>query len=979
MARNQPPKFIVLEAQTTVTLRLDWVAVPDGVVFSVGKGGAPATPLHWSTLNLELPSGARAHVGPLIRLLQSGGARAGDDDGSVWLAQEAVAALTGGELRGLGLPGLTELHLEVESQGIPTDPSYQVRYRFLEPESGRYVASTRRTGPILDAGGIESVLPIEMLRLIRAAETLSGGESRSREEQLEAIASFREALPSSVRQGPHFSSIRLVRAGRMSIRPFVNAKGEADFDPVLLRESRIPEPAAEDLPPQLLLPEAVHDSWTRLFRRRSKVHRVEPAGDGWIVVGSESFQKVLAAVRDQQKAPEPARREFLAAPHAKLKALLAGQVEEQAIDEFLADLEGFSDRVREVGLWRPKVLPYLKAQGRDWLPPEQVGLRVGDEELSLSAGEAGKLRRTIEKALSSGQDSVDVRGVKLPVSEETVAALRELESVSERSVRSIKESRARGATVLLILGNLDLLEFEDRQRPVPASLRDLESRVRTRMLPHQEAGVSWLSDCWEAGVSGALLADDMGLGKTLQVLAFLSWLRGEVKPQGRKPAPILVVAPTGLLSNWLAEHDTHLADEGLGRPLVAQGRDLQRLRVPASARKKELEAGLPSLKVEVLQSADWVLTTYETLRDYQHSFGRVRWLAVVLDEAQRAKNPEAQVTSAVKAMNASFWIAVTGTPVENRLSDLWCIVDAVRPGLLGSLRDFCSKYEEEGDGTRTELEALRQKLMEAPPAVLMRRYKADHLAGLPDLEVHRVHQPMPERQAREYSAVAEQARGSRDRGAILAALHQLRAVSLHPMGSIGADDDEFISSSARWRYAFTILEEIRRLRQKAVIFLDSLAHQSFLAEIAHRKFELNQAPVVISGEVAGESRKRLVDSFQQRAGFDVLIMSPRAGGVGLTVTAANHVIHLSRWWNPAVEDQCTDRVYRIGQTRPVHVYVPMAIHPTFGLSSFDVKLDKLLSEKRALSRALLAPPTISETELGRLFAETVGSGADRGS
>jgi SNF2 family DNA or RNA helicase len=295
------------------------------------------------------------------------------------------------------------------------------------------------------------------------------------------------------------------------------------------------------------------------------------------------------------------------------------------------------------------------------------------------------------------------------------------------------------------------------------------------------------------------------------------------------------------------------------------------------------------------------------------------------------------------------------------------------------LRDFCSKYEEGGSGTRTELEALRQKLMEAPPAVLMRRYKADHLAGLPDLEVHRVHQPMPERQAREYSAVAEQARGSRDRGAILAALHQLRAVSLHPMGSIGADDDHFISSSARWRYAFTILEEIRRLRQKAVIFLDSLAHQSFLAELVHRKFELNQAPVVISGEVAGESRKRLVDSFQQRAGFDVLIMSPRAGGVGLTVTAANHVIHLSRWWNPAVEDQCTDRVYRIGQTRPVHVYVPMAIHPAYGLSSFDVKLDELLSEKRALSRALLAPPTISEAELGRLFAETIGGGADTGS
>src|SRR5215470_14806463 len=157
--------------------------------------------------------------------------------------------------------------------------------------------------------------------------------------------------------------------------------------------------------------------------------------------------------------------------------------------------------------------------------------------------------------------------------------------------------------------------------------------------------------------------------------------------------------------------------------------------------------------------------------------------------------------------------------------------------------------------------------------------------------------------------------------------------------------------------SFLILDEIAARREKALIFLESLELQEHLALMIKNRYGLQRRPMQINGEVSGETRQRLVDEFQTQLGaFDVMILSPRAGGVGLTLTSANHVIHLSRWWNPAVEDQCTDRVYRIGQDRVVHVYYPMAVHPLYGEASFDELLNTLLTRKRELSRRMLVPP-----------------------
>jgi hypothetical protein len=210
---------------------------------------------------------------------------------------------------------------------------------------------------------------------------------------------------------------------------------------------------------------------------------------------------------------------------------------------------------------------------------------------------------------------------------------------------------------------------------------------------------------------------------------------------------------------------------------------------------------------------------------------------------------------------------------------------------------------------------------------------------------------------------------------MLETLHLLRGVSLHPIwppaGEI-KDQKSFIDQSARLTETFLILDEIAARKEKALIFLESLDLQEHLALMIKSRYALKRRPMQINGEVSGEKRQALVDLFQAQGGtFDAMILSPRAGGVGLTLTSANHVIHLSRWWNPAVEDQCTDRVYRIGQDRTVHVYYPMALHPLYGESSFDALLNALLIRKRDLSQRMLLPPVNAKQDQN-WFAENLG-------
>jgi SNF2 family DNA or RNA helicase len=587
------------------------------------------------------------------------------------------------------------------------------------------------------------------------------------------------------------------------------------------------------------------------------------------------------------------------------------------------------------------------------------------------------LRERIENAIGTNQKNVSVdldgRAIDVPASYETLAALEALRAARSSSGQAADSAPPPGKNTsptseketLVIKPNEHEIQVEGYFAKRSAPALGAPSGLASRLKHHQVEGLDWLQKAWTFGRPGVLLADDMGLGKTFQSLAFLAWLREGMVSGVVERAPILVVAPTGLLENWRAEHDRHLSAPGLGQCVQAYGRALANIR-------KVSQEGRPSIDVDALRQADWVLTTYETLRDYDRDFGQVRFSALLFDEAQKIKTPGVRITDAAKAMNAEFRLALTGTPVENRLADLWCITDAVHPACLGDLKTFSATYEKDPDLERLQLLKSFLDVWHGGRApLLLRRLKEDRLPDLPR-PVQRVSEAvMSGAQLAEYEAAIEDARQISKPGAVLEILQRMRAISLHPGGNPVMSDSDFIAASARMRIAFDALDSIASRRERVLVFLDDLDLQARMAGIIQRRYGMAAPPMIINGSVAGATRQARVDRFQVGPDeFDAMILSPRAGGVGLTLTHANHVIHLSRWWNPAVEDQCTGRVVRIGQTRNVEVHIPISLLPQ-GNASFDQNLHALLERKRRLMRDALLPPNATEADRNELFQATI--------
>jgi SNF2 family DNA or RNA helicase len=551
--------------------------------------------------------------------------------------------------------------------------------------------------------------------------------------------------------------------------------------------------------------------------------------------------------------------------------------------------------------------------------------------------------------------------VHVPASEATIASLAPL---LPRQRNPGDGADAAPAEVLIIKPNETGRDIEAlvHRRASPRSGATIS--LRTTLKEHQAEGLVWLQRNWVSGSPGVLLADDMGLGKTLQGLAFLAWLRSGMVARDLPQAPVLIVAPTGLLENWRAEHERHLVSPGLGRLVQAYGKGLTALRLSSG--------GTPGLDLTALRGAEWILTTYETLRDHDRDFGSVRFAAMVLDEAQKVKTPGIRLTDAVKAMNADFRVALTGTPVENRLADLWCIVDGVAPGHLGDLRRFSASYETSPTVERlAELKASLDRPFGGRPPLLLRRLKEDRLPDLPPRCDAISRAEMRGVQLVAYEEAVALGRSDQGAGRVLEALQRLRAVSLHPEADAAVGDAEWIVGSARLGLALEALDAIAEKGERALVFLDDLTMMARLAGLLQRRFRLPAAPMTISGKVAGAARQARVDRFQEApGGFDVMLLSPRAGGVGLTLTRANHVIHLARWWNPAVEDQCTGRVLRIGQELPVTVHVPLAVLPD-GKPSFDENLHTLLERKRRLMRDALMPPDAQPNDLAAMLRDSL--------
>jgi hypothetical protein len=926
---------------------------------------------------LDAPAKLVAGVDLVRRLEAAGGAII--EQGAVLVEHRAIAGLTASEANALGLPPAADVVAHLQAQGLMTQPGYRVELNWKRP-TGAPVLGVERTGAFLRIGGQWRRLVDPLFGIAEAVDALNAVPANDMGGRLGALANLREILPAATSDGAAQATgvlgtmtIAVAEAFSLDLQGEGNA---ARLVPVLYGE----EKKGAD---PLLAPDLHRTFADDQFNRFSDARSVYALGTNWYVVLSSPLRKALSEVRKAQSGTISRKRALFANPRAYLHEALGGDEDETVVEGLFRETPAYSERVLGLGLWAPRVLPWIKLKPSNWFGTEkdgelqggskaeaQGGLVIGDKSVFLSPDEAEALRQRIEDAMGQEQPTVplavDGATLKVPATYETLKALEDLRTARERQegARPAETQEKAPPQVLLIQPNEEAIEVEKDLVPRSGHAPGVPTSLVTSLKSHQEEGLSWLQKAWEIGLPGVLLADDMGLGKTIQALAFLAWLREGMQAGKVEKAPFLIVAPTGLLQNWKAEHNRHLDSAGLGRLVEAFSKGLTVL-------KRQDTDESPRLDAEKLRKADWVLTTYETLRNFDRDFGNVRFAALLFDEAQKIKTPGIRLTDAAKAMNADFRIALTGTPVENRLSDLWCITDAIHPAVLGDLKSFSARYEANPDSEQLKkLKGTIDQWHGGRPPLLLRRLRRDRLPGLPQPNeiIARAEMPLKQREAYEQAiGQAREGRRTKKQGAVLSALHELRKCSLHPDRDSVSTDAEFIAASARLRLAFDALDKIAAAKERALIFLNDLDMQARLVGLIQRRYNTALPPMVINGTVAGADRQARVDRFQ--AGpeeFDVMILSPQAGGVGLTLTRANHVIHLARWWNPAVEDQCTGRALRIGQSKTVHIHIPMATLGG-GQASFDENLHALLERKRRLMNEALLPPELTNADLDSLL------------
>jgi non-specific serine/threonine protein kinase len=570
----------------------------------------------------------------------------------------------------------------------------------------------------------------------------------------------------------------------------------------------------------------------------------------------------------------------------------------------------------------------------------QVRLALGDQELSesewreLLAGEEGLVllrgqwvevdRDKLTEALAHWQklqaqaaDGLSfVEGMRL-----LAGAPRDLAAESDvgDSAREWSFVHA-GEWLGELLANLRSPENLQQARP--------GGELHATLRAYQETGVNWLWFLSSLGL-GACLADDMGLGKTIQVLALLAAL----KKTGGKPS--LLVLPASLLANWKAEMARFTP--------TLRGRFVH----PSETPKETLDR-MARDPGRALEDTDLVLTTYGMLAR-QPWLLDVEWRLVVLDEAQAIKNPAARQAKTVKRLKNDARIAMTGTPVENRLSDLWSLFDFLCPGLLGSQEKF-KKFVKTLEGREQNRYAPLRSLVQP---YILRRLKTDKrvIADLPDKTEVRAFCGLSKRQAalyaklvRELADALEGLDGIKRRGLVLAYLMRFKQLCNHPSQLLG-DGQYDPQQSGKFARLAEIGDEIASRQEKTLVFTQfrEMAEplSSFLSRIFHR------AGLVLHGGTAVGRRKQLVDQFQRDDGPPYFVLSLKAGGTGLNLTAASHVIHFDRWWNPAVENQATDRAFRIGQRRNV------LVHKFVCRGTVEEKIDSLIEDKTQLAADLL--------------------------
>ena len=607
--------------------------------------------------------------------------------------------------------------------------------------------------------------------------------------------------------------------------------------------------------------------------------------------------------------------------------------------------------VRVPDWWRPRRPPRPEvavrvgekkpsAVGMDALLDFSVAVALGDEKLTAAE---------VRQLLASSGGLVRLRGQWVELDRER---LREVLAHWERVRREAKEGGLSFLEGMRLLAGAARTEddaaalaagegwsrveagvwlartLEGLRGPAGLAATDPGADFRGTLRPYQKVGVSWLAFASSLRL-GVCLADDMGLGKTIQVLGLLLVTR---RVRAGDP-PHLLVAPASLLANWQAEIERFAPSLAT---LVAH---------PSTMPARELT----ELGGADLGSTDLVMTTYGTLARVEALRSR-EWSLAILDEAQAIKNPGARQTQAVKALKARARIALTGTPVENRLGDLWSIYDFLDPGLLGSAREFSVFAKRLADRPDESYAPLRRLIQ----PYLLRRLKTDRsiVADLPDKTEVKAFCLLSGPQAALYQktvdelerAIAGLTQGIERRGLVLAYLMRFKQICNHPAHWLGegAWDEAGSGKLARLR---EIVEAVAAKQEKVLVFTQFREATEPLAAFLAGLF--GRSGLVLHGSTPVRARGGLVRRFQEDATVPFFVLSLKAGGSGLNLTAASHVVHFDRWWNPAVEDQATDRAYRIGQHKNV------LVHKLVCRGTVEERIDRLIEDKQAMVRGVL--------------------------
>jgi superfamily II DNA or RNA helicase len=705
----------------------------------------------------------------------------------------------------------------------------------------------------------------------------------------------------------------------------------------------------------------------------------------------------------------------------QLVHLWRAQPDERIDFDDIYELDGYSSRIEGIGPARPIYVPVFQRgknaddDGSGWLPADLTPMvkvtlqgHEGQVLVPLTKDWVQAFDEQVRQAESSGSPSV--HNASLPTAIETsqartlVESFKSMVDAQERVKRdgSGKPKGARGPRqTLLVKTNFHGVDYLEERR---ASLELAENwkaklpkclRPEIELKKHQLYGVAWFQHLVSKApveCRGALLADDMGLGKTLQLLSVLAWY-DEGNPNA---APSVVFAPKSLLENWDNESRKFFNDS-FPEVLVLYGEELKARKQPLGLIDTQLrDKGIVELlKPNWAGSAKVIITTYEVLTSFEFSLAKQPFSFLICDEAQRIKTPGTLVTLAAKKLKADFRIACTGTPVENSLADLWCLFDLVQPGLLGALEEFGRTYRRPIECETDEHASALQRLQATIAPQTLRRTKAD-IAGelkqkyfavkkatqasldfkrsLDDEE--RLEIAITEHQRILYKGGLKKLRdaanesNSRKRAQLsFGALHLMKAVCAEPYCLPGTKFlmdksglETHLRNSPKLAWLLQRLAEVKEANEKAIVFTELREAQAALYYFLNKTFGIK--PFVINGDKQG--RQAYIDRFSATQGFDVIILSTLAAGAGLNVTAANHVFHFTRAWNPSKESQATDRAFRIGQKRDVFVYCPTVVAEDF--DTFEVRLDQILKRKAGLAGATL--------DDGGLTAMLNGSGGD---